>query len=538
MKENLVEQLKKMDHTALVNEYLSLLQYHQEQMIAFKELQEIHELKTALIYVPKTEQTAYLFDEVELLSEEPKEDEEIVIVKQHTRTKAQKLTTLDANTPVVTIVHEVEKAPSCSRCGETTIRVEDKVVEKVGVQPKQYYIEKHLFAQYSCPCCEAETSNGETNIITVWENPKTDKLIASSSLVADCATRKYSDSLPLYRQEMIFKREGFEVSRQTLSNWLMTYSQVLEPLRKRLKELILQSNLINQDETPVRVLKIPEAATSKSNFMLVQVGSTSSEDSPFKKLVLYTYLPNRRIETLQKQLEGFKGYVMTDGLKGYLHIEKHLNCWVHAQRQFKQILKVNPKASVAAKVVNIINELYTIEKQLRSSIKDRDEFLTTRREKCELIFDKLKTFMQEQRVNYSSKSAMGRAFSYLETYWSSLVAYVDCYEASPHNNYAELAIRPFTIGRKNWLFSNTVNGAASSALYYSLIETAKANSLNVYDYLWYCFAKGSTCKTQQDWDSLLPWNIDQREIASLKAQRALAKPDPNRTEPYILRGKR
>jgi len=499
-------------------------------------LKELYMLKSRLPFTPSTEQMELLFDEAEILSQPLSEEaEELIQVSAHTKAKKKKhdLTTLPADTPVVDIQHALDEEPVCERCGSATERTEDRIVVKVAVQPKKYYIERHHFPATVCTRCEAD--EGEQNITTHWDDKKTDSLIASPSMVTSCAVRKYADGLPLYRQEAIFQREGFNVSRQTISNWLLAYMGLVQPLRKQFEKHLFTSSLINQDETPLQVLHLPEPAASKSTFMFVQVGTSLSEESAHR-VVLYTYIRNRRKETLQSFTNGYHGYVMTDGLKGYLGIGNHLNCWVHAQRNFKHIVKVNKKAAGALKFIAVINRLFQIEKSTRKTYTERKAFLAERRKQSTAVFAELKELMDSSHPQYASKSPMGKAIKYLYTYWDTLTAYVNCYEATPENNVAERALKNFVIGRKAWLFSNTEGGAEASAFYYSLIETAKVNGINTYDYLWYCLSEASRCRTEADWEALLPWNMDTEKVKQLKAVRSFAVPDPARLEPYVLRG--
>ncbi len=542
MNKDLPEQLENMNKDALKRALSAafLVQEHtqkelDEALLEIQLLKNMLRLKSRLPFVPSSEQLSLLFDETEVLSEELSEEQEDMIqIPPHQRAKQKKhdLTTLPANTPVVHIYHEgKDESMVCERCESSLERGEDRVVSQVAVIPKKYIIELHHYKTMVCTNCEAD--EGEQNIITHWEHKQTDTMIASSSLVADCALRKYADALPLYRQEAIFRREGFNVSRQTMSNWLLTYMGLLKPLRQQFEKHILNSPLINQDETPVKVIHLPEPATSNSTFMFVQVGSDEEH-----RIVLYSYIRNRRKDTLASFTRNYTGYVMTDGLKGYFGIENHLNCWVHAQRGFKNIVKVNKKASGALKFIAVINRLFEIEKKTRRKHDDKDQFLFERKQLALEVFDDLKALMDESRVKYSSRSPMGTAIEYLYTYWESLIRYVDCYEATPDNNSAENAIRPFVLGRKNWLFSNTEGGAETSAFYYSMIETAKLNGIDVADYLWYCLDETPRCRTENDWEKLLPWNMDTNKITELKKLRTSAAPDPSRTEPYILRGAR
>ncbi len=506
-----------------------------EALLEIQLLKDMLRFKSRLPFAPSTEQLSLLFDETEVLSEELSEEQEDMIqIPPHQRRKQRKhdLTTLPANTPVIHMYHESkDEAMVCERCESSLVQGEDRVVSRVAVIPKKYIIELHHYKTMVCTNCEAD--EGEQNIITHWEHKQTDTMIASSSLVADCAVRKYADALPLYRQEAICRREGFNVSRQTMSNWLLTYMGLLKPLRQQFEKHLLNSPLINQDETPVKVIHLPNPTTSKSTFMFVQVGSNEEH-----RIVLYSYIRNRRKDTLASFTRDYTGYVMTDGLKGYLSIENHLNCWVHAQRGFKNIVKVNKKASGALKFIAVINQLFDIEKRTRRMYDEEEKFLIERKRFTSEVFDEMKNLMDESRKKYSSKSPMGIAIEYLYTYWPSLIRYVDCYEATPDNNIAENAIRPFVLGRKNWLFSNTEGGAEAFAFYYSMIETAKLNGINVTDYLWYCLDEAPRCRTENDWEKLLPWTMDTRKIAELKKLRVSATPDPSRTEPYILRGAR
>lgn len=197
---------------------------------------------------------------------------------------------------------------------------------------------------------------------------------------------------------------------------------------------------------------------------------------------------------------------------------------------------MNKKASGALEFITVINRLFKIEKGCRKKYDDPETFLIERKKLSMEVFDELKKLMDTSRPQYASKSPMGIAIEYLYTYWETLIAYVDCYEATPENNIAENAIRPYILGRKNWLFSNTEGGAEASAFYYSLIETAKANKINESDYLWYCLSEAPSLSSSEDWDRLLPWNIDKEQVDRLKRIRNSAFPDPNRTELYVLRG--
>jgi len=526
------------------------LQNHNEKLAAenaklvklIETQNEIIRLKSTEPYIPSSEQTAYLFDEMELLADMVTDnDTKEVTVKEHKRKVSHKIKELPENTPI-TVVDHTKNAPDTytAENGYVYKRTDDKVVDKIGFIPAKYYLERHLYPQYSLKDFEPEKEERRT--IVLWENEKTDVLSAAPSLIAKTVIKKYADALPLYRQEAIFKREGVEISRQTLSNWLLKYSELLNPLKERFKYYLLKSPLINQDETPVQVLHLEKSKPSKTHFMFVRVGTACPDTGKERVIVQYTFIANRKIETLSQDSDLYNSYIMTDGLRGYLGLDKHLNCWVHAVRGIKKYLKINKKSSDARHITAIVGKLYIIEKDLRKKYAadkiTRAEFISERKTETQKVFEELKQFLDKTKGDYTPRSPMGTAINYFYTYWDSLIRYPECFESSPDNNRAENSIRPFTLGRKNWLFCVSEAGADASAMYYSLIETAKANKLNTFDYVWYIMMKAPSCKTDADWDQLMPWAVTEDNIANLHETRDRAKPDPDRTKKYIIRGSR
>ncbi|MGB4407694.1 MAG: IS66 family transposase [Sphaerochaeta sp.] len=541
------EQYLTLNEDQRLNAFFGLLHLYEELNIENKELRELHELKTKIDYVPSSEQMQYLFTEAEILAlgVKEQEDREKIEVKGHSRNVPKTIKELPASTPIVVIDHTTDAAETfVDENGLVYARIEDRVVDKLGFKPAEFYIERHLFAKYALVSHEAEKGDKEKNIITKWDHKDTDCMMASMGTVAQVVVSKYDDQLPLYRQEEMFKRINMDITRQTLSLWLMKCFFLLEPLVERLRKWILLAPLINQDESPLQVLHFDgEPTASNTYFMFVQVGTHIVSPQVERRIMLFTFLDNRKKATLLAQTEGYDGFVCTDGLKNYNGLPNnkkiHINCWVHAVRPLKQIVKVHKKAK-AKDLILIVNKLYTLEKELRGSyakgLLTKDEFNKERQERAGLIFAELKTALEKARENYTPSSTMGKAISYFFTYWDTLINYPKCFESSPSNNVAESAIRPYCVGKKNWLFSNTDTGAHASALFYSLIETAKANHVNPYDYVWYILTKAPLCKTEEDWDQLLPWNMDNDQIKKMHDTRNSAAPDPNRTSPYIIRG--
>jgi len=282
-------------------------------------------------YIPSSEQTPYLFNELEELANMLIDDEPYNDGVKASRKVSHKVRRLPANTPITVIDHTKDAPETITGAnGYIYRKVENKIVDKIGFIPAKYYIERHLYACYKLKDFEPE--GDDVKSITLWDNSKTDVLAAATSLIAKTAIKKYADALPLYRQEQIFKRAGIDISRQTLSNWLLTYANLLEPLQKRFKYHLFQSPLINQDETPVQVLNLDKQDPTKTRFMLVRIGTSYQNPEQDRIIVQFSFIPNRKIETLSQDTVNFNGYWMTDGLKGYLHLDKHINCWVHYLR--------------------------------------------------------------------------------------------------------------------------------------------------------------------------------------------------------------
>lgn len=453
------EQYLAMDEDQRLNAFFGLMHINEELNTEIKELRELHKLKTKIDYVPSSDQMQYLFTEAEILAlgVKEQEDREKTTVKSHTRNVPKKVKELPSSTPIVVIDHTADAAETfIDENGLEYARIEDRVVDKLGVKPAEFYVERHLYAKYALVSHEAEKGDKEKNIITKWDHKDTDCMMASTGTVAHVIVSKYDDQLPLYRQEEMFKRINLDITRQTLSLWLMKSYSLLEPLAERLRKWILLAPLINQDESPLQVLHFDgEPTASNTYFMFVQVGTHIVSPQVERRIILFTFLENRLKATLLAQTEGYDGFVHTDGLKNYNglpHNKKiHINCWVHAVRPLKQIVKVHKKAK-AKDLILIVNKLYKLENELRDSyakgILTKDEFNQERQEKADVIFTELKSALEKARKSNTPSSAMGKAINYFFTYWDTLTNYPKCFESSPDNNVAEGAIRPYCVGKK------------------------------------------------------------------------------------------
>lgn len=232
---------------------------------------------------------------------------------------------------------------------------------------------------------------------------------------------------------------------------------------------------------------------------------------PDKPVILFDYTASRAQEVPLRLLDGYRGYLMTDDYAGYNAVAardgiERLGCWAHARRKFVEAQKVQPKGKTgrADVALSLINKLYGIERDLKDA--DHSERLDVRQQRSQPLIDQLKAWLDKTQPQVAGQTALGKAVNYLASNWSRLVRYIEGGHLPIDNNRAENAIRPFVIGRKNWLFSDTPKGATASAQIYSLIETAKANVQEPYGWLRHILERLPAASRVEDYEALLPWN--------------------------------
>jgi hypothetical protein len=304
------------------------------------------------------------------------------------------------------------------------------------------------------------------------------KSIASPALLAHVCTAKYADALPLYRQEDILRRAGIELPRATLANWMLKLGELVVPLINLLRDTVLECGVVQMDETTVQVLKEQNKAASTKSYMWVQRGGP-----PGKPVILFDYDPSRSGTVPVRLLDGFSGFLQCDGYEGYSAVGKRedivlVGCWAHARRKFDEAIKAQgkkgkAKAGRATTGLAFIQKLYRIEKLAREV--SAQERLRHRQEQAVPLLGEMRAWLDKSLPEVPPQSAVGKALNYLHGQWPKLVRYVEDGQIDIDNNAAERAIRPFVIGRNNWLFSDTVRGAEASARLSSLILTDKAN---------------------------------------------------------------
>jgi len=447
-----------------------------------------------------------LFDEPELESKEVEAlvEDDAIDVPAHKR-KRRGRQKLPDDLPRIDVIHDLSDADKvCPHDGHALKEVGEKTSEQLDIIPMQIQVIRHVRKQYACPCCQQQ---GKTYLKTA-SKPKQaiEKSQASSGLLAYIAVSKYADSLPLYRQSTILGRFGIEMNRSTLANWMIKCGELVQPLINRFEEQLLSQPFIHMDETPVQVLNEAGKTAESKSYMWVRRAGPADQ-----RITLFDYAPSRGGTVPRKLLAGYQGALMLDGYEGYEPVcteqgLTRLGCWVHARRKFVDVSKASKKKnSQAAYAIKLITKLYAIEKSNRET--NSDDRYQARLEQAKPIIEKLKLWLDETRPKVPPKTTLGKALHYLNSQWPRLIAYLEDGRYPIDNNPVENAIRPFAIGRKNWLFSTSVKGAKASANLYSLIETAKANGLEPYAYLKQVFAELPNAENFDDVDKLLPSNV-------------------------------
>lgn len=442
--------------------------------------------------------------------------QETIIIAEHKRIKRGRKP-LPKDLPRVEIIHDIPEEEKMCACGAMLSRIGEEVSEKLDYVPAKIRVEKHIRYKYACKSCEGVEDEGSTVKVAPAPVALIPKSNATDGLLAHIAVSKFADGLPLYRQEKIFSRIGIDLPRATMANWLIKAARCCSPLVELLQHEIRGGPLINMDESPLQVLNESGRANTSKSYMWVFCGGR-----PDHPTVLYQYHPTRSGKSALQYLDDYQGYIQSDDYNGYDYLAEkkgivHLVCWAHVRRKFFDVVKVrkkhrgNPK-TLADQALDYIGELYHIEKQIRRDQLTWEQIYQRRQEQSKPILDKFKEWLDATEPLTPPKGLLGKAIQYTLKNWDKLIIYITNGLLRPDNNIAENAIRPFVIGRKNWLFAGHPNGADAGATYYSLIETAKTNGLEPYTYLRHLFKQLPLIKDQNDYRNLLPQYVDPKTI--------------------------
>lgn len=393
-----------------------------------------------------------------------------------------------------------------------------KVREELDIEPAkvrvlEYMQEKAVFIDNGKRCIKAAT---------LPKHPIA-KTMASIGLLAHIIVSKYMDGLPLYRQEGILKRYGGDVTRTSMANWIIRLALQCQPLVHVLREHQHAGPFIQIDETRIQVLKELGYLPTGHKYMWVTVGGP-----PGNPVVLFYYDPSRSHEVPLRLLDGYEGYLQSDGYVGYdtvcklLNLE-HLGCWDHCRRKFKEAQAAQPKTAQGRTKADIalvkIGKLYKIEREIKDLPAHKK--YNERQQRSIPVLKDLKRWMSNNMGKAPKDALISIALVYMNNQWPKLIRYCHDGNLPISNIMAENAIRPFVIGRKAWMFSDTSKGAHASGIFYSLIETAKANELEPYAYLRHIFKALPYADTVEKIEALLPWNVKD-QVTPLKINQKAA----------------
>jgi transposase len=450
-----------------------------------------------------------LFDEAEatacISDAEPGLEEVKAYRRKKSRDAAERL---PSDLPVEVIEHELPTDQQvCPKCSGHLHVMGRETREELKIIPAKAVVLRHVQHVYACRCCE-RTGESVPIVKAPMPEPVMKGSFASPESVAHIAVQKFVMGVPLYRQEQEWERNGIKLSRQTMSNWLLRCAEDwLTQVYDKLHEQLSAREVLHADETTLQVLREPgRKAQSKSYMWLYRTSGDAQQ-----QIVLYDYQPSRSGEHPAAFLKKFSGFLHTDGYAGYHSSLPDkitvVGCWAHVRRKFDEALKVLSEKqrarSESLRGKQFCDRLFSLERDFAGL--PPDERYLARLEQSRPMMEDF--FNWADRAGALPKVPLGQAIRYAldQQRWLSNVLLDGRLELS--NNRAERSIKPFVIGRKNWLFNNTPKGAAASAMIYSLIETAKENGLNPHEYLMRLFHTAPNLQDGDSIDALLPWNL-------------------------------
>ena len=450
-------------------------------------------------------QLSLLFDEAEMYEflESMNEKKRKVCAYERSEKAKNVMDSLPENLPVEVVQHEIpEKDRICPVCGEVMVPIGKESVRTLKIIPAQVVIREDVYPTYACKKCLPGTEGTEI-LKTTHEESCYPGSYATPEAVAYLMTEKFVMGSPLYRMEQNFERRGIPFSRQTMSNWIIYCSEKwLKPIYDVLHRKLLKEDIIHADETELKVIhEQGKDSACKAWMWLFQTGRYAKE-----QMVLYEHAPGRGKNTPEEFLQGFHGYLQTDGYAGYNGVDAtHIGCLAHVKRKFHEAVENLPKngrRGAAVKGEAYCEALFEIEKNLVDLAPEERYMQRLKLEKP--ILDEFLSWAKN--IAAAPKSKLGMAITYVNNQGPKVANYLLDGRLEISNNRAERSIKPFVISRKNFMFANTSRGADSSAITFSLIETAKANHLDPYKYLEYIFREApKLSKTSADWaEKLLP----------------------------------
>lgn len=415
---------------------------------------------------------------------------------------------LPPHLPRETVRHDVD-ADHCGCCGGSLVEITEDSSEQLEYVPASFRVIKHVRPKYRCGC-DDKIHQAEAPSRPIPRG------YAGPGLLAHIAIAKYMDHLPLYRQSAIYSREGVELSRSTLADWIGQICRLLRPLNNALQHYVMQADKIHTDDTPVPVLQPGRKRTKQGRLWgYLRDDRTSGDDQA--PAVWFSYSPDRKGKWPASHLADYQGILQADAYAGYeaLYDKKpktitEAGCWAHVRRKFYEVDQVQPDG-FAHEALESIATLYGIEKEIRGC--PPEQRCRVRQARAGPILEQLEQRLIKVRSEIPKKLPLAKAIHYALVRWKALVGYVDNGIIEIDNNAIERQIRPIALGRKNYLFAGSDAGGERAAMMYGLINTAKLNGLEPEAYLSYVLSVIADHSVAQVHE-LLPWNVAQKMLAS------------------------
>lgn len=439
-----------------------------------------------------------LFNEVEQIDSKAMPSQ--IKVKSHKRKKRGRKALPD-DLPTRETIHDLREDQKTCACGHELSKIGQDELSELHFIPARLEVEKHIFNKYACKRCEGTSDETTPGVITNRPKRILPGTMASASLLTYIIISKYKDALPLYRLEGIFRRLKIEIKRTTMANWIIQAHRNLAELRKLMLDELRSSPVVSMDETTVQVLKESGRSPQSKSWMWC---TRNYDKNP---IVFFHYSPSRGSTVVRELLGDFKGTLLSDGWPAYFTANADANfinasCNVHCRRNF---IPVADEGNMHAEyIVSLYAILFKVEEHARIKNRSKKQLLRLRQKVSKPAWEKIVKYCKELMPREFGAITLGKACRYLLKHEQSLSVFLDDANVPLDNNRSENDIRPFVIGRKNWLFSDSVAGAEASAFWYSLLETANQNGHTLQNYLAYLLIKAPYAQTSQELKELLP----------------------------------
>ena len=390
----------------------------------------------------------------------------------YTRSKPQKQPTPHSRNPLPPHLPRKEIVIEPPEDIEGLKRIGEEVTEELEYKPGSLYVNRYIRPQYA-------RENGDGILIGTLPDRPIEKGTPGPGLLSHVLISKYVDHLPLYRQRQQLKREGVEIAQSTITGWVQYCSELLEPLYRAQVEAVLRSSYIMADETPIRVLDKNKKGKSHTGYYWVYY-------APLSRQAFFDYRDNRSREGPHDILGNYRGRLQSDGYTGYDNLAERkditaFGCFAHARRRFEKSLESDPSRSQW--MLEQIQQLYKVERIAREGQLSPQQRLELRQEESVPVLGQIKDWLHREMGKVLPRSQIGQAIGYMHSFWGRLERYASDGEVEIDNNLVENTIRPVALGRKNYLFAGSHNGAKRAATIYSLVSTAKLHQVEPFAYL-------------------------------------------------------